>query len=433
MDLAIDRKVDVLSSQGGAYQSQQSSGSSASFQPWTALASTAGVPFLASQSAQTGTTTNSTSWPLPGSTPGRLDTGPSPEKGSGQDRFRQMMMTPTSHSMDIGETFDQGIKVEFATGTTTPKPPPAQPPSHYSPDYSTVRRPSTYAQTPAAGNRPSTQGSHRGRAGTVPATARKASGNNASNVSNGRRRASGPDGGDKCQTQTALLSAECQKRRFNPQFREWSANGQYYCSVNLNGIVLNNSQGYSTANEAKQALARRAVAEIRKIPCTSPAAGAAAKVARAERQSNEVNTGGHRSADTGMWATKPDEQNSAFRNEGGHTGFLPVSTTSRVVQANACSQALPQTPAPANTLSPHILSNPIASQAFLEGLALGARLYESAQRLKVAMVPPRSSTGTQASTRSHLGRDRERERSPFTETSRQTRERSPLRSQHREV
>lgn len=289
------------------------------------------------------------------------------------------------------------------------------------------------AQTPGAGPRPSAQRVDGVRAGTVPAPSRSTGGHNTNNSSkNSRRRASGPDGGDKCLTQTALLSAECQKRRFNPQFKEWSINDQYYCSVDLAGIVLKCNRSYSTANDAKQALARRAVAEIRKRPCPSPAVGAAAKVARAERMQNETTAGGRRDADPALWSSKPDERSSGFVAGNGHANGSAVPARSRGGQINANEHGMTRTLAPATTLSPHILSDPIASQAFLEGLALGARLYESAQRLKVESVLPRPLLGMQVSCEPHLGRDQERERSPLTGTNRRVRERSPLRYQHHE-
>lgn len=291
----------------------------------------------------------------------------------------------------------------------------------------------SFAQTPGAGPRPSTQGVDGIRAGTVPAPSRSTGGHNATNNSkNGRRRASGPDGGDKCLTQTALLSAECQKRRFNPQFKEWSISDQYYCSVDLAGIVLKSNRAYPTANDAKQALARRAITEIRKRPCPSPAIGAAAKVARAEKMQHETTVGGRRDSDPVPWSAKPNERSSGFIAGSGHASGPAVPARSRGGRKNTFDHGMIRTPAPATTLSPHILSNPIASQAFLEGLALGARLYESAQRLKVESVLPRPLLGMQVSCEPRLDRDQERERSPLTEASRRVRERSPLRYQHRE-
>ncbi|KAH7034704.1 uncharacterized protein B0I36DRAFT_83320 [Microdochium trichocladiopsis] len=301
-----------------------------------------------------------------------------------------------------------------------------------------MKRPSLYSDVMMAGQRQAVQSGKNDR-GSAGHAARHATGQDTNASNNGRRRSSGVDGGDKYLTHTAILSAECQKRRFNPQFTEWSTNGQYYCSINLNGVVLNGNRAYSTANDAKQALAKLAVSEVKKQPCPSPAARAAAKAARAERIAHESAQIGNRSASSSQGQQRAKDSASAVHRgstmENGPKGWLPAVQSSQAGQDGTINHNTCQTPAPASALSPDILSNPIASRAFLEGLALGARLYESAQRLKAENILIRPSLGMPAAepaSASGRGWNHERERSPMAEGSRRIRERSPLRNQHRE-
>ena len=72
---------------------------------------------------------------------------------------------------------------------------------------------------------------------------------------------------------TAVLSKECQKRKFNPHFNGWvTEDGRYKCSVRLNGDnTLKDSRSFASPTEAKQAIAKRAVVQVKKLPISGSA------------------------------------------------------------------------------------------------------------------------------------------------------------------
>lgn len=295
-----------------------------------------------------------------------------------------------------------------------------------------MRRPSLFSDAATPMERAGARSNRRDR-GSNRASTRNSNGRDGNrNKNNSSRRINGTDGRDKLFTQTAILSTECQKRRFNPQFTEWSVQGKFFCSVNMNGIVLSSERGFTTANDAKQAMARRALEEIKKQPCASPAARAAAKAARAEQVANEPASNGDRIAFAGAnrMSNPPAMLQHSENGEPSLQNFATGATSHHL----AVQTGLPSyQPSPASTLSPDILTNPVASRAFLEGLALGARLYESAQRLKAENFLPRPLLGIPNGSMIRSGQEtgRERERSPTTNGNRHVRERSPLRNQYR--
>lgn len=166
------------------------------------------------------------------------------------------------------------------------------------------------------------------------------------------------------QTWTSQLSAECQKRHFNPQFKEWiNSDGTFQCSVELRGITLNDSRTWRSAVDAKQALARRAVEHIRKTPVIG--------VSNRERERAQV-----KAEEKARSQTK--SQTVAAEQEEERRLLTKV-------------QRLYGTgPGP----SENILGNPVASRAFLEGFALGSKLRDSVRnQRRRSRSPPHSDRG----------------------------------------
>lgn len=69
-------------------------------------------------------------------------------------------------------------------------------------------------------------------------------------------------------TPGGVLSMECQKRGFNPEWNgRRTANGMFYCSVNLNGVVIESGRTlFPTVQMAKEVVAYKALAYIRTCP-----------------------------------------------------------------------------------------------------------------------------------------------------------------------
>ncbi|RYP86554.1 hypothetical protein DL769_000726 [Monosporascus sp. CRB-8-3] len=351
----------------------------------------------------------------------RLSKGPSPEKGSGQDRFRQMMMNAPGFTSTSGPLASYAVAP--AHGRT-----PATSMAHYSTGYSVPSRPvSTATSTvypPAPGlsrllpmpTQVKTEGAKPG-----------GSGNGTGRVAN-----AGDDRRPSAPSSTAILSTECQKRRFNPQFTEWvTRDGRYMCSVNLNGITLHDSRTFGSALEAKQSLAKRAVAEVKKFPCPDPAVKAAEKAAKAAAWEGSKNEAPQSGRYGGQVKSKPrDDRHShsaipqgtdPTRNRYMADPYTRRSEASRLVSR---IQALYE--GSGNGPSSFVLTDPLASRAFLEGFALGGKLHETANRpCQPEQIRPRSPQA--AIDHLYARYQRERERSPKAAIRRYLRERSPVR------
>lgn len=157
-------------------------------------------------------------------------------------------------------------------------------------------------------------------------------------------------------TWTAILSAECQKRRFNPQFHEWVApDGDFRCSVSLDGFTLYGTRGYPTATEAKQALAESAIQHVRLKPVPDGPSNKAG-----ERLGRQAGERPGRLADA-----TPQKRESPSLPE--PRGLLEKSLMTRI------QNVFGHTAGP----SDEIMKDPVASRAFLEGFALGCKVQGS--------------------------------------------------------
>ncbi|KAI1871135.1 hypothetical protein JX265_006175 [Neoarthrinium moseri] len=155
---------------------------------------------------------------------------------------------------------------------------------------------------------------------------------------------------------TALLSAECQRRRFNPQFNEWiTMDGQFQCSVTLKGKIMHDMRKWNSPIEAKQALAKRAVDYVRTLPLPSGEPNKAAE--RVEQAQNAIiQHVTHKEAEEEERRLLARVQ-ALFGNSGG-----PSDST---------------------------LQDPVASRAFLEGFALGTKLRNSSSGQRRSRSPHR--------------------------------------------
>ncbi|RYP03936.1 hypothetical protein DL764_004770 [Monosporascus ibericus] len=353
----------------------------------------------------------------------RLSKGPSPEKGSGQDRFRQMMMNAPGFTSTSGPLASYAMAPAPAHGRA---PPTSM--THYSTGSSVPSRPVSTAVSTAYPHAPGLS-----RLLSMP-TQVKTEGAKPDGSGNGTGRVAnaGDDWRPSAPSSTAILSTECQKRRFNPQFTEWvTRDGRYMCSVNLNGITLHDSRTFGTALEAKQSLAKRAVAEVKKFPCPDPAARAAEKAAKAsawEGSKNEVPQSGRYG---GQVNSKPhDDRRSHFAIPQGTDPIRNHYTTDPYTRRSEASHLVSRIQAlyEGSGIGPSsfVLTDPLASRAFLEGFALGGRLHETANRpCQPEQIRPRSPQA--AIDRLYARYQRERERSPKATIRRYLRERSPVR------
>ncbi|KAI1076191.1 hypothetical protein F5B20DRAFT_336764 [Whalleya microplaca] len=388
------------------------------------------------------TTTTSTYQPVlvPGLQNRLLSLGPSPEKGSGQYRFRQMMerapnpvsiTNSSENNMSSNAALDNRAVAGIAGVAGVPSRSVPMGSSHYSP------APTAMAPHPFTFRTASLPFPGLGSTAGMPAQATMEGTETAQRVGNGNSNSNGNGnvngndgkrGSDFGRTATAILSLECQKRKFNPQFKEWvTRDGDFKCSVNLNGKTLHDGRTFTTAVAAKQALAKRAIEEVRKLPCPKPS------VKPTENVKPDA-TKGH----SGYAPVKP-EPVPAKREDRGNR-YAPFAS---VVPEPMASYYKPEYDrreevrfligrvqalcGATNGPSPHILEDPVASRAFLEGFALGGRLEDSARRQYVEYVRPRSPPMTELQ-RLYSGRFyRHRERSPPPITGRTHRERSPIR------
>ncbi|RYP51949.1 hypothetical protein DL768_002825 [Monosporascus sp. mg162] len=354
----------------------------------------------------------------------RLSKGPSPEKGSGQDRFRQMMMNAPGFTSTSGPLASYAMAPAPAHG----RPPPTSMTTHYSTGSSVPSRPVSTAVSTVYPLAPGLS-----RLLPMPTQVKTegakpdGSGNGTGRVANAGddRRPSGP-------SSTAILSTECQKRRFNPQFTEWvTRDGRYMCSVNLNGITLHDSRTFSTALEAKQSLAKRAVAEVKMFPCPDPAVRAAEKAAKASAWEGSKNEAPQSGRYGGQAKSKPhdDRQSHSAIPQGAdpiHNHYTTDPYTRRSEAGHLVSRIQALYEGSGNGPSSFVLTDPLASRAFLEGFALGSKLHETANRpCQPELIRPRSPQA--AIDRLYARYQRERERSPKATIRRHLRERSPVR------
>ncbi|OTB05085.1 hypothetical protein M426DRAFT_10929 [Hypoxylon sp. CI-4A] len=256
------------------------------------------------------------------------------------------------------------------------------------------------------------------------------------------------------------LSKECQKRHFNPVFIESRESLGFRCDVDLRGKLIRGVGIFMNTQDAKVAVSEKALQEVRKLPKSfRPNKPAAASGITAGRSTNQGVANGradrgkspHRSASTRRLPFHNETGRRAdpyhhYALERGTNSDLrrnPDRTSRRNDQHHEPSYYDPghgradeqrdllariQRSYGSGSVGPQVLEDPVASRAFLQGLALGARLDASARGRTDEYVDYPTSLGPPFS---FLARDaRRRERSPPANTpSRVLRQRSPLRRQ----
>lgn len=104
-----------------------------------------------------------------------------------------------------------------------------------------------------------------------------------------------------------ILSQECQKRGFNPQFTEWTTrDGGCMCSVDIHGVILYSSRSFASAVDAKQSLAGRAIGEVKKLPISS-------RVAPSVESAAIIGTPAKRD-----WIKKESQENQEYQQDRCH-------------------------------------------------------------------------------------------------------------------
>jgi hypothetical protein len=229
---------------------------------------------------------------------------------------------------------------------------------------------------------------------------------------------------------TARLSAECQLRHFNPKWHEISSAQGFKCDVQLVNKVIQGEGFHKSVNDAKQAVAKKALAFVRRLP-REKAVCQLLEEAMAPGQADRLNKVGHRgpakikgesplpvsrpaSAFKEPYAYPVRTADNAAYNENPHDyGNIQRNFMGRI-QA-VIGEARP---------SPAVLADPLAAQAFLQGLVLGTAVRPAS--------PPYRTYAEPQSRRSAIRPDDRysfydaRERSPVS-NARPRRERSPLR------
>ncbi|KAI0467132.1 hypothetical protein F4859DRAFT_277121 [Xylaria cf. heliscus] len=227
---------------------------------------------------------------------------------------------------------------------------------------------------------------------------------------------------------TARLSAQCQLRHFNPKWHESSGPGGFKCSVQLINKVVHGGHAYPTAYDAKQAVAEKALVYVSQLPCEDPAEKVAARIRSAGKTDrfNECNQPG-RSQVKREPTTNAD--NGSFHGQ--YANAAPADANAAAYNWNAYNHEqraiLHRIHSVFGRAGPSaaVLSDPLAAQAFLQGLAVGTSV-RVASSVYEPYLEPQGRALPMISGDIYRPYDA-RERSPQPNFSRNYRDRSPLR------
>ncbi|KAI8955623.1 hypothetical protein F4801DRAFT_273772 [Xylaria longipes] len=226
---------------------------------------------------------------------------------------------------------------------------------------------------------------------------------------------------------TARLSAQCQLRHFNPKWHESSGPNGFKCSVQLINKVINGGRAYPTAYDAKQAVAEKALVYVSQLPCEDPAEKVAARIRSAGKTDrfSECNRPGRSQVKREPIA---NAGNGSFHGQ--YANAAPADANAAAYNWNAYNheerallhriQSVFGRAGP----SPAVLSNPLAAQAFLQGLAVGTSVRVASSVYEPYLEPQGRPLPVISG---EIYRPYEaRERSPQPNFSRSYRDRSPL-------
>lgn len=228
---------------------------------------------------------------------------------------------------------------------------------------------------------------------------------------------------------TARLSAQCQLRHFNPKWKETSGPTGFRCSVELQNKVIHGDRPYPTAYDAKQAVAEKALVHVRRLPCEDPPEKVAAKVRNSEQTDRFVQANRLGRAQV---KREPSANAGYAGSHGQYTYITPAGATAGAYNWAAYNyddhRALLhhiQSSFGGTGPSPAVLSDPVAAQAFLQGLALGTSIRAATSVYDP--YPGQLRRPISAFTGGYSRPYEARERSPAPEIVRNYRDRSPRR------
>ncbi|KAI8628962.1 hypothetical protein F5Y19DRAFT_476052 [Xylariaceae sp. FL1651] len=312
--------------------------------------------------------------------------GPAPQKGSGQDRFR-LILEATKENGHPRLTAAAQSKSSTATPTTVPRPMAAP---RYSPDLTTVKPPPFTLFT--------TTSAHPGGIDTASAAAMS------SNVktelppavkaepkdslvtkhkptgvelksSTGCKPTNGSGDNRNHPVATARLSAQCQMRHFNPKWLESSCHDGFKCSVQLVDKIIRGDHAYRTAYDAKQAVAEKALVYVRQLPCKNPSEKVVTKI-RSAGQTERISERNQPKRAQVKRESPLAPSHATYHNQFMYTGppsanvAYPWNPYNNSPEQHALLHRVQSLFGGAGP-SPTVLSDPLAAQAFLQGLAVG--------------------------------------------------------------
>ena len=304
-----------------------------------------------------------------------IRSGPAPQKGTPQDRFRTAVLGIDEASQPVSRTpyvptapvpipfIPRPFNPAMTWGDFTPGVParndggpyggPA-PPAAFGANF-TNTMPTAWAATMPFNAAPKTNTAHAGPRAppVVNQTAR-------------------PGQPKSEEAPTARLSTECQDRAFNPEFIESTTpNGLFWCSVRLKEQLIRPTKAYPTPSAAKLAIAERALQVIRSWPKPT-------KAERLRQKNDRIRC--------------LDEQLRMITKE---RNDLKVGN----INGDDSSQALKVAVKGAENATINVnMNNPVEARAFLEGIKVGQQLAAS---------------GTKRDDHRKDGRSRRRSRSPI--------------------
>ncbi|KAI1756887.1 hypothetical protein F4782DRAFT_549293 [Xylaria castorea] len=361
--------------------------------------------------------------------------GPVPQKGSGQDRFLQLLK---GNDQSYLTAVAQSRPIVVPTGMIQ-RPMTAQ---RYSPGVTQVNPPLfTFHATPTcSGSREAdhaviTSSDTKARMSAPLKSELKESSLAApkpvigdAHGQSGRQTVGVGINGQNQPVATARLSAQCQLRHFNPKWHESSGPNGFKCSVQLINKVIHGGHAYPNAYDAKQAVAEKALVYVSQLPCEDPAEKVAARIrsagttdrfsecnrpGRSQVKREPITNAGNGSFHGQYANAAPTDANAAAYNW--NTYNHEQRTLLHRIQS-VFGRAGP---------SPAVLSDPLAAQGFLQGLAVGTSVRVASSVYEPYLEPQGRPLPVISG---EIYRPYEaRERSPQPNFSRSFRDRSPLR------
>ncbi|KAI0456255.1 hypothetical protein F5B21DRAFT_502450 [Xylaria acuta] len=361
--------------------------------------------------------------------------GPIPQKGSGQDRFLQLLK---GNDQSCLTAVAQSNPIAVPTGMiqrpmTAQRHPPGV--TQVNPPLFTLHATSTYPggrETDRAVITPSDIKAKMSAPVKAElkecslAAPKQAIGD--AHGQSGRQTVGARANGQNHPVATARLSAQCQLRHFNPKWHESSGPNGFKCSVQLINKVIHGGHAYPNAQDAKQAVAEKALVYVSQLPCEDPAEKVAARIRSAGKTDrfSECNRPGRSQVKREPIA---NAGNGSFHGQ--YANAAPADANAATYNWNAYNheqrallhriQSVFGRAGP----SPAVLSDPLAAQAFLQGLAVGTSVRVASSVYEPYLEPQGPPLPVISG---EIYRPYEaRERSPQPNFSRNYRDRSPLR------